>query len=113
MRKRMIMTILLMAVCKIVSAQWLTILDFNISAGETKEVSISLDNYEEYVAFQFDLYLPEGITIESYSANRERIPESTTLSMARYLASGVKPMDSVARQTCPMISAVVRFLLKP
>ena len=79
----MIMAILLMAVCEIVSANWLSITDFSISAGETKEVSISMDNDDAYVAFQFDLYLPEGITLESYSANRQRIPESTTLSMAR------------------------------
>ena len=102
MRKRMIMTILLMAVCKIVSAQWLTILDFNISAGETKEVSISLDNYEEYVAFQFDLYLPEGITIESYSANRERIPESTTLSMAQ-VNNGAYRFVAAAMERQPLV----------
>ena len=102
MRKRMIMTILLMAVCKIVSAQWLTILDFNISAGETKEVSISLDNYEGYVAFQFDLYLPEGITIESYSANRERIPESTTLSMAQ-VNNGAYRFVAAAMERQPLV----------
>ena len=63
MRKRMIMTVLLMAVCKIVSADLLTIYNFDISAGETKEVSIYLQNDETYVAFQFDLYLPEGVTV--------------------------------------------------
>ena len=102
MRKRMIMTVLLMAVCKIVSADWLTIYNFEISAGETKEVSIHLQNDETYVAFQFDLYLPEGISIESYSANRERIPESTTLSMAR-VSNGAYRFVAAAMENEPLI----------
>ena len=61
----------------------ITINDFNISAGETKDMSISLENTTEYVLFQFDLYLPEGITIESYSADLGRLPKSTTISMAQ------------------------------
>lgn len=40
--------------------------DFEISAGETKELAIQFDceNANDYVAFQFDLYLPEGLTVE-------------------------------------------------
>ena len=102
MRKRMIMTVLLMAVCKIVSADLLTIYNFDISAGETKEVSIYLQNDETYVAFQFDLYLPEGISIESYSANRERIPESTTLSMAQ-VSNGAYRFVAAAIESEPLI----------
>lgn len=38
--------------------------DFDIEPGEEKEVSILLDNPEaEYRDLQFDLYLPEGITV--------------------------------------------------
>ena len=96
------MTVLLMAVCKIVSANWLTIYNFEISAGETKEVSIYLQNNEPYVAFQFDLYLPEEISIESFSANRERIPESTTLSMAR-VSNGAYRFVAAAMENEPLI----------
>jgi len=96
------MTVLLMAVCKIVSANWLTIYNFEISAGETKEVSIYLQNDETYVAFQFDLYLPEGISIESFSANHERIPESTTLSMAR-VSNGAYRFVAAAMENEPLI----------
>ena len=95
------MTVLLMAVCKIVSANWLTIYNFEISAGETKEVSIYLQNDETYVAFQFDLYLPEGISIESYSANRARIPESTTLSMAQ-VSNGAYRFVAAAMENEPL-----------
>lgn len=37
--------------------------DFKISAGETKEVSIMLDNETQFTAFQTDIYLPEGLAI--------------------------------------------------
>lgn len=85
MKKRLMMiATLVMAIYNMVLAEEkVTISDFKISAGETKEVSIALSNDVTYVAFQFDLYLPEGITVESYSADRSRVPESTTLEMSK------------------------------
>lgn len=68
---------------RIVAADVVTIDNFSIIPGETKNVNISLANESEYVAFQFDLYLPDSLTVESISADRSRIPESTTLSMTR------------------------------
>lgn len=38
--------------------------DFTISAGDTVTVSIMLDNETAYTAFQCDLYLPDGLSIE-------------------------------------------------
>ncbi len=38
--------------------------DFTISPGETREVTIVLDNEVAYTAFQTDMYLSEGLTIE-------------------------------------------------
>ena len=57
--------------------------DFSITAEETKDVSVQLDNTISYVAFQFDLYLPEGITLTGYEVNGSRVPESTEVSMAK------------------------------
>ena len=37
---------------------------FAISPGETRTVSILLDNEMAYTAFQCDLYMPEGLTVE-------------------------------------------------
>ena len=37
--------------------------DFNISPGETKQVSIMLDNDIEYTALQADIMLPDGLTV--------------------------------------------------
>ena len=83
MNKRIILAIVcLLALVNQVSAEdKVTIKDFSISAEETKNVSIALDNDVTYAAFQFDLYLPEGITVAGYSANKNRIPEGTTLEM--------------------------------
>jgi hypothetical protein len=38
--------------------------DFTISPGETHTISILLDNEIEYTAFQSDIYLPEGLSVE-------------------------------------------------
>ncbi|MBO7115007.1 MAG: InlB B-repeat-containing protein [Bacteroidaceae bacterium] len=67
----------------IFAADVITVDDFRITAGETKSVDITLNNDAEYVGFQFDLYLPDSISIESYNADRSRIPENTALSMSK------------------------------
>ena len=38
--------------------------DFAVDPGETQTVSIMLDNEIAYTAFQTDIYLPEGLTVE-------------------------------------------------
>ena len=38
--------------------------DFAIFPGETRTISILLDNEIEYTAFQSDIYLPEGLSVE-------------------------------------------------
>lgn len=83
MKKRIAMTIaLLMAMVNyIVAENSVSIADFSLSAGETKQVSVLLDNDVQYVAFQFDLYLPEGVSLIEYEMNSGRVPESTEVSM--------------------------------
>lgn len=41
----------------------LAIADFEITAGETKSVAMELTSDMEYVAFQFDMILPEGLSV--------------------------------------------------
>lgn len=83
MRKRIWMISLLMLL--ISSTIWaddkLNVYDFRISPGETKEIEVCMENDVSYVAFQFDLHLPQGLTLESYSVG-DRVPESTTVSMS-------------------------------
>ena len=84
MNKRIILTIVsLLALATQVSAEdKVTIKNFSISAGETKTMSIELENDAVYAAFQFDLYLPDGVTLgDDFSADKARVPESTTLEM--------------------------------
>lgn len=38
--------------------------DFAVAPGKTQTVSIMLDNEIAYTAFQTDIYLPEGLTVE-------------------------------------------------
>jgi hypothetical protein len=45
--------------------------DFTITAGQTKELAIQFEseNVQDYVAFQFDIKIPEGLSIEQKNAN--------------------------------------------
>jgi hypothetical protein len=40
--------------------------DITLAAGETRRVSILLDNEMDYSAFQFDINLPEGLTASNF-----------------------------------------------
>lgn len=48
--------------------------DFSIKAGETKEVPIylTMDSEEQYVAFQFDMYLPEKVEVAKNASGNLR-----------------------------------------
>ena len=83
MNKRIILAIAsLLTLALLVSAEdKLTIKDFSISAGETKTMSIELENEATYAAFQFDLYLPKGFTVRGFSAANARVPKGTELYM--------------------------------
>ena len=65
----------------ILAADNLTITNFLVVQGiGDQEFTINLNNDYTYAAFQFDLYLPEGITISSCSAGN-RLPANTNLQM--------------------------------
>jgi hypothetical protein len=53
--------------------------DFTIGAGETRTVSIMLDNEGEYTAFQCDLHFPESLTPSNF-AMTDRKHSSHTFS---------------------------------
>ena len=85
MQKRVLfIAFLLLAICnKIVADDQLTASNVSMYPGDSKEVSVVLTNDETYVGFQFDLYLPDGLTVESFSGNSNRLPEGTTPQMAQ------------------------------
>ncbi len=89
---------LLTFVAQVSAEEKVTIEDFIISAGETKELSITLENEVVYAAFQFNLYLPKGLTVSEYSKDEDRIPEGTTLSMSQ-LKDGSYRFVAVAMNT--------------
>ena len=63
----------------------MTVVDVNLKPGESKTASINLENpTKKYTAFQFDLVLPEGVTVElknngkpKISLNEDRIDDHT------------------------------------
>ncbi len=59
--------------------------DFAVFPGETRTVSILLDNEEEYTAFQCDLYLPEGLSVDEDSFTlTERKSSSHMLTVSEF-----------------------------
>ena len=79
-----IMAVLLTLVCR-TFADNLTVSNVEMKAGETKSISIGLDNTSnKYTGFQFDLVLPEGVTIAkkdngklNASLNEDRMDDHT------------------------------------
>ena len=80
-----------------ISADNITIHDFSISPGETKEFNIELNNDIAYAAFQFDLYLPSGLLLLDYHTDNNRVPTSTSLTMNKQ-ADGSYRFLSVAME---------------
>lgn len=71
------------------SNDYLSVEDFTIYAGETKEVEIYLDNTKGYTAFQADIHLPEGLVLAENASLGSRASVShmlvTCLSNANVL----------------------------
>lgn len=65
--------------------------DFEISAGESKQLAIQFESerVNDYVAFQFDLYLPDGLSVEqkkgkyNFTFNTDRNDDHTFSSSNR------------------------------
>ena len=64
MMKRYLLSVIMTMVALGATADRFYIEDFTIAPGETRAVSIILDNEIAYTAFQTDIYLPDGLTIE-------------------------------------------------
>ena len=61
---KLLMTALLLIIAGRAFADNLTLESISMKAGETKQAAISLTNPDkQYVAFQFDLVLPDGVTV--------------------------------------------------
>lgn len=59
------------------AANRLYIEDFSIEAGETKQVAVLMDNDIAFTGFQFDLLLPEGLSIETKSNGDPKVTINT------------------------------------
>ena len=63
MMKRIVVLGMSLLACMGMRAENLTVEEFAISAGETKDIAISLTNSENWGGFQFDIFMPNGVTI--------------------------------------------------
>ena len=83
--RRLLMLAILLTLVGSIFADNLTISGIELKAGETQEAAINLNNAtKKYVAFQFDIALPEGISIAKndkgklkISLNADRIDDHT------------------------------------
>ncbi len=64
MKKSILFVVMAIATLCATATDRFYIEDFSISAGETRTVSIILENETAYTAFQTDLYLPASLTVE-------------------------------------------------
>ena len=62
--KRTVFAVLVVMVALSAAADRFYIEDFTVVPGETQTVSIMLENEVAYTAFQCDLYIPQGLTVE-------------------------------------------------
>ena len=84
-RYRLLMMAVLLTMVGRTLADNLTVADVTLNAGDKKQVSIVLNNPDhQYAAFQFDLVLPDGVTIATNtkgklmaSLNEDRMDDHT------------------------------------
>ncbi len=81
------------ATFSVAATDHLFIEDFDIMSGETALVEILLENEVQYTAFQVDLYLPEGLTVDEGSV----------------VLTGRKASDHTI-STCVLVNGAVRIM---
>ena len=69
--------------------------DFEMAAGESRTVSILLENEVEYTAFQTDIYLPEGLMVEK--DDWDYVFELTSRKARDHVISSQVQMDGAIR----------------
>ena len=82
-------------------ANTLVIEDMEVRAGKQIELSVKLNNEVDITNFQFDLYLPEGITIAKDEDGYECINLSTERTTSRkHIFSNSEQQDGAMRVVC-------------
>lgn len=69
--KRFFISAIAIMSCFMANAQKITIPTVNVPTGGEKTVSVSLANATQYTAFQFDIALPQGVTVKSVGMNNK------------------------------------------
>ena len=69
--------------------------DFTINASESKTIEVNMNNIDSFCAFQFDMYLPEGLTIDE--EDEEFLIEATSRLTKSHMISTNKLSENVIR----------------
>ena len=69
--------------------------DFTINASESKTIEVNMNNVDTYCAFQFDMYLPEGLKIDE--EDEEFLIEATSRLTKSHMISTNKLSENVIR----------------
>ena len=70
--------------------------DFSIQPGETKRVSLMLDNDKVFTAFQVDLVLPEGISIVTKSNGKPNVTINTDRADDHQMVTNIRENGNVS-----------------
>ena len=70
--------------------------DFAIEPGETKSVSLMLDNDKVFTAFQLDLVLPEGISIVTKSNGKPNVIINTDRADDHQMVTNIRENGNVS-----------------
>lgn len=95
MRKYLFTILMLALFSGSIFADNLSVETVQMTAGSSKEVSISLNNSKQYAAFQFDIVLPEGVSVAS--GNVDGLAVSLTDRKANHDLHAAKVADNTFR----------------
>ena len=87
---------MVLAFASAIATNRLYIEDFSIEAGETRQVSLMMDNDVAYTGFQVDLVLPAGLSIETKSNGDPKVSINTSRADDHQMVTNIREDGTVS-----------------